>query len=193
LATTTENTLETTSTTVPDPNTFVGSKFVVTMSQPPTWTRQLGTVDTHYSTTLGYLSSAALHDFCHPTGGGESCLWADLVSLAPNQLFVSVAEGSPTGAALANWSALPGDVASVDGYPAKRAVTTRSAEDTTGGTSPWPGGCWQNGGDESIVYTVNTQNPTDLVGIVACLRGPDLAKGEADLAAAVSSAHISQR
>jgi hypothetical protein len=106
-----------------------------------------------------------------PDAQGRACSWP-LTSLSANGVFV-------------NWLT----TRILDPRPSTGEVIAMDGE-TTRLQTERPGSCGKIGADETISVWVPRGQPTPLsnVWVVACLRGPDLATGEAQLRAMLASA-----
>ena len=156
----------------------------ISFDRPAGWLRsQPNEHDPINDGPLIYLSTDSLLPACarppeatpNPAGtNGRACDWP-LAELAPNGVLVTwlttrILQPLPSD----------GEGIKVNGVIA-RMKTTR------------PGGCARIGADETIELLVPIGQPLSNLAVVACVRGPDLARAEAAFRAMLTSARFAQR
>ena len=167
----------------PSPASLPDRANGIAFERPSTWIRwQPNEHNPINDGPLIYLSTDPLLPACatmpeatpNPADGqGRACAWP-LAALAPNGVLVTwlttrILERIPSS----------GEAIEVNGATTRLMTTT-------------PGGCGAIKADETIEVPVPIGQPTPLsnVAVVACLRGPDLARAEAKLRAMLASATV---
>jgi hypothetical protein len=140
---------------------FSGNVGDLSFQHPRAWHETRYAVKSSSSSLLVYLSTAPLHDPCVRRGGMTTC-GRPLAKLRPNGVVVSwSAAGFPIGPNIRHPNATIGG---------------RSAELEI--TRPGRGPCTGMGQDETVTAVI-ARFPGNLYEMVACLRGPNLARNEA--------------
>ncbi|MGO9873913.1 MAG: hypothetical protein ACLPVY_08945 [Acidimicrobiia bacterium] len=157
---------------------FASYKYGLALDYPRAW-HEVYYADTgSFSSSIIFLGTAAIHDPCTTTyysNGqleGISCSYA-IKSLRPGDVFVS-------------WFT----IANAGGGPAIPHPNTKIAGRLADVTTERPGQCSQFGGQETITADIAEPPLDDKYEMLACLRGPNLAREDALVRRMLSSVHI---
>jgi hypothetical protein len=120
-----------------------------------------------------YLSPQPTGDPCHVDGTVTACGWP-VKRVRPGGVLVVWENRGYPGWSLAS---MPGTPIRVGGRPARRLVST-------------PGSCGSIGADETVEVSIARPLSGNYTAVTACLRKPDVAARETELAAVLASAHF---
>jgi hypothetical protein len=143
----------------------------VAFSYPGAWkTLQFQITGTLHFDPMLYLSTQPGHNPCRQSGSATTCGWP-VDRLRPNSVLVAWENKGWPGWTL---TSQPGTSLRVGGRPARQQVVR-------------PGACGAIGADETVTVEVARPVSSSWTAVTACLRGPNLAAQEKEVARVLAS------
>ena len=145
----------------------------VTFQYPSAWSTSVWKSSVLHFDPMVYLSTQSTRNPCRTTGTSTTCGWP-VERLAHGGVVLRWENRGYPGTSVASF---PGSPASIGGRSAKLSTQR-------------PGSCGSLGADETISVAIARPMAGNWTAVDACLRGPNLAEGERQVRALLSSARF---